>query len=267
MKSLCTAILFWVSFVLNGKPDVPLAYQFVFGPSPQRVRHMKAANLFDASQQQIDLAEAAAKGDTNRMQSLIAQGADLNFEGHRGMRPLFWALINQNAAGFKFLLDQGADANALLNITKPPCDNALTLAVLLEDSSYVEELLKHGADPNVVVGRYSQHPPLFIASTYEYTNDIVVLLKYGAKIDWQRSETGNTLMQEAVHSGSCVMALFLYNAGADPLIKNRRGVSVVDDVKRAKDIEDIFSKADREACKKLMEIFQEKGLLNKLEMK
>ena len=264
MKAICLAIFVWASVVFNGKPDVPVVYQLTFGPSPQRVHHMKAATLFDASQLQIDLAEAAAKGDTNRMQSLIAHGAEVNFEGRRGMRPLFWALVNQNIVGFKFLLDQGAGPNAMLNVTKPPCDNALTLAVYSKDSRYIEELLRHGADPNVVVGRYSQEPPLFVAALYDNTNDMAVLLKYGAKTDWQHPETGNTLMQDSVHIGSYVMALFLYNAGADPLIKNGRGVSVVDDVKLEKGVS---NKADREAYKKLVKIFQEKGLLNKTDTK
>lgn len=246
------------SFVTSSKCDVPMYFQYAFGMNGERARHMSAAKLFD-SQLQIDLAKAAATGDTNRMSLLITQGADVNFEGHNGMKPLFWALINQNINGFTFLLDRGADPNAIVNV-QPICDNALTLAAALDKPRYLQELLAHGANPNSPIGTNSE-TPIFLAEFWEKTNSISILLKHGADINW-KDKYGRTVMHEAVDESSFAVALFLFRAGADVTIKNKLNYSPLDHIKKFKDW-GIFRDADQAAYKELITELIKRGLLEK----
>ena len=251
-------VLCCFSFVTSSKCDVPTYFQYAFGVNGKRTRHMSAAKLFD-SQLQIDLAKAAAKGDTNRMSLLITQGADINFEGHNGMKPLFWALINKNINGFTFLLDRGADPNAIVNV-QPVSDNALTLAAALDAPEFLQKLLVHGANPNSVIGTNSE-TPIFMAAFWRKTNSVSILLKHGADINWKDSY-GRTVMHNAVDGSSFMVALFLFRAGADVTIKNKLNYSPLDHIKKFKDW-GVSGDADQVAYNELIVELIKRGLLEK----
>jgi ankyrin repeat protein len=225
---------------------------------------MNTKDLFDTTIQ-IDLADAAAKGDTNKLKLLIASGADVNCQGHRGMKPLFWALINQNFRGFKFLLDHGADPNAVVAIVQPPPENALTLAASVDDSKYLEELLKHGANPNLPAGNPSPETAIFTASFYHQTNNISILLHYGADINWKTTDA-MTPLHRAISGNSFATALFLYRAGANPLIKDKWGYDPIDTLKKFGD-NGVVSHTDKVAYKQLLEEFRKNGFLDKPDAK
>ena len=225
---------------------------------------MKAKDYFD-SQVQIDLADAITKGNTNRMQQLIDGGADVNYLGQDDMRPLFWALAKQNISGFKFLLDHGADPNI---VTKhPPLLNPLEIAVCMDDSRYLEELLTHGANPNAFIGNEPQttETPIFSGVLYNKTNNIALLLKYGADIEC-KLPNDTTPLHAAIYDGNYRVALFLYHAGANPLIKNKLGYSPVETMKQFGD-NGVLLRADEKAYKQLLEEFGEHGLLDKSDIK
>jgi len=262
VKLITLFICFFIE--TRGFCDVPVHFQFVFGPSPDRAKNLKAKDLFD-SQLQIDLAESAARGDTNQLQKLIDRGADVNNQGRKGMKPLFWALIRENLEGFKFLLDHGADPNAAVAIMQPPPENALTLAASMNDSRYLKELLKHGANPNLAVGNPSPQTAIFTASFYRQTNSISILLEYHADIDW-KDTSNNTALHRAVYEGSYESALFLYKNGADPLIKNSFGYTTVDTMKKYGD-RGQTSSSDKRAFKALLDEFRKNGLLGALQAK
>ncbi len=221
------------------------------------IKSMKAKDYFD-TQVQIDLADAITKGDTNKMQQLIAEGAEVNYVGRDDMRPLFWALAKQNIAGFKFLLDHGANPNVVTE--RPPLLNPLEIAVIMNDSRYLEELLKHGANPNVFVGNAPQTTgtPIFSAVLYNQTNNIALLLKYGADIEC-KLPNGTTPLHAAIYCGNYRAALFLYDAGANPLTKNTLGYSPIDTMKQFRD-NAVLSRADEKAYRELLKEFREKGL-------
>jgi ankyrin repeat protein len=133
-----------------------LSFASIFGCSTRsqalhRLKEMKAADYF-STQPQIDLANAITEGDTNKMQMLIADGANVNYLGNDSMMPLFWAIAKQNFRAFKFLLDHGANPDAIANTHHLSQYSALTLAAIFNDSKYLQELLAHGANPNAPVG-------------------------------------------------------------------------------------------------------------------
>jgi ankyrin repeat protein len=261
LKIKLTLCLLCFLFTLNGKCDFQVYFQYIFGPSPDRAKHMKSSTLF-VTPLQIKLADAAATGDTNQMKLLIGQGADVNFTGQKGMKPLFWSLINQNLKGFTFLLDDGADPNATVTVEQPPADSALSISAGLKDSRYLEILLKHGADPNLKVGHQLQDTtPIFMAVLYGRTNNIQILLNYKANIDWER-KNGIMPFHEAIMERDFVVALFLYNVGANPLIKDKWGYTPVDTLLKFED-HGVNSFAEKKAYKELVDELTKRGLILK----
>ena len=225
-----------------------------------RLNQMKPTAYFD-TQLQIDLADAINKSDTNKMQTLITSGADVNYLGRDDMRPLFWALAKQNIQAFTFLLDHGANPNVVAE--HPSLESALDLAVCMSNSEYLEELLKHGANPNAVLGNTPQtaQTAIFSAILNNRINNIALLLKYGANIEW-KTANGTTPLHNAIYSNSYEAALFLCHAGANPLVKNKLGYNPVETMEQFGD-NGVLSRADEKAYKQLLEEFRKAGLLDK----
>jgi ankyrin repeat protein len=224
------------------------------------LKSMKAGDYFD-SQAQVDLADAITKGDTNKMQTAIVNGADVNYSGRDGMRPLFWAVAKQKITGFRFLLDHGADPNVI--IKSPHSVSALGLCVTLRNSEYFEELLKHGANPNAPYGDTPQttETPIFSAILYNRIDRIALLLKHGADIEWKLSND-TTPLHAAIYDGNYRAALFLFHAGSSPLVKNKLGYAPVDTMRQFGD-NGVLTHADEKAYKELLKEFREKGLIDK----
>ena len=165
------------------------------------------------------LVAAAAAGDANRAQALIAAGADPNAEGDRGVTPLEWALLHKDLRGMDVLLRAGADPG------RPGVGGAtaLHLAAMAEDPAYLKALLDHGADPNAPHG-VTQAPPLDAALMNPRSDAFELLLAHHA--DPNRADRmGNTPLHVAakVHKTPCVLRLL--EAGADPSRRNQQGAS------------------------------------------
>ena len=245
---------------------IPSTFHYVFGTNnttDQRVKRMKADTFFD-SPLQIEFAEAVARSNTNQMQRLLARGADVNCQGHRGMRPLFWALINQSIPGVRFLLDYGADPNAKVTAKQPPADNALSLAAYLEEPQILEELLKHGANPNGPVTQWRK-TALFTAAFYNQHKHISILLANGANINWECSN-GDTALHAAIRQSAYATALFLYRAGANPLIKTSYGDNSIDSLKQFGG-RLILKRSDKAPYKQLCAELIKAGLLNESDVR
>ncbi len=188
----------------------------------KKLQEMQAEDFF-SSAIQVRLAEAVARGDSESMQEAIRQGANVNQIGKQGMTPLFWALAKQSLKAVSFLLEQGADPNIKAQVHSGANGetSAMDIAALLEDSSYLEALLKHEGNPNTAVG-ISGRTVIYQAALHRRLNNIALLLKHGADIDHQNI-SGSTVLMDAVSGNSYQVALFLLRAGADPKIKDRWG--------------------------------------------
>lgn len=69
---------------------------------------MDAREAFD-DPQIIALADVAARGDRTRVLELVAEGADVNARGDRGINLLEWAMGSKSTEGLKALLEAGAN--------------------------------------------------------------------------------------------------------------------------------------------------------------
>lgn len=161
-----------------------------------------------------ELAAAAADGDAARVRELVRQGADPNAHGDRGVTPLQFALLAQNADGMRALLDAGADPD------QPGLGGATAVhtAAIADDPRYLRLLLEAGADPDARHGETGA-TPLADAAGPRTDAQFRMLLEAGAD-PGTSDRTGNTPLHKAamINAGAHVLALL--EAGGSPLAKN-----------------------------------------------
>lgn len=182
------------------------------------------------------LADAAGRGDTKQMQRLINQGASINGIGQRAMTPLLWALGKRNMAGFLWLLEHGANPNLVscCDVKKPKL-SPMAMAAQGSDSNFLEALLKHGGDPNLIADD-AERTPIFHAVTLRRMRNIELLIEHHADLNHVELSNitvmafGHTVLQHAIDSSQFEIALMLLHAGADPCTKDRSGHTVMSDI-------------------------------------
>ncbi len=99
------------------------------------------------------LAEAVASGDTAKIDRMLERGIDLNATGRGGVTPLFWALVKHNKKSFDDLLVHGANPNIQLTEAYGavgPGNSVMSVAAMNQDIWFLQEVLRHGGDPNLV---------------------------------------------------------------------------------------------------------------------
>jgi hypothetical protein len=168
------------------------------------------------------LAVAAAAGRLGEVDSLLSQGADLNYVGLFDYTPLMWTIESGGLRGFEYLLVRGAR----LNVPNRSSFSAMALAsgpALSAD--YLELALKHGGDPGFVEVA-SGDTPLFYAVRSGDIRRVQLLLDAGAKID-TRNKKEVTPLIECAFAGQYRCALLLLENGANPRLKDRAGTDFI----------------------------------------
>ncbi len=92
------------------------------------------------------IVQAAESGDTERLEALLGEGADVNAKAGGGQTALMRAASGGHRAAVELLLDWGAEVNAQKN----DGFTALMLAAFFGHAEVVDVLLARGADPNTV---------------------------------------------------------------------------------------------------------------------
>lgn len=220
------------------------------------------------------LATAAAMGDVKEIDRLVAAGVDVNARSKDcTLTPLFFAIIRNQylskeqtiTAGFRRLLEHGADPNFHLICAdiRLPNDRRMTfpggqprwsivhLAAGDEwNTEWLEALLKHGANPNLVYPGNSDingddlcagWSPLFeainAADNARFTHppapigvkNIDLLINAGANINHQASD-GDSPVVCAASENMFGIVWRLLQRGADYRIKNNRGYDLAAEI-------------------------------------
>ncbi len=134
-----------------------------------------------------EMVNAAARGDWNKVRSLVREGADVNARNGWGESALMIASWHGRREVVRWLLENSADINA----TNANHWNALMMAAARGNREVVEQLLARGAQVN---GRTRfGWTPLMLAAAGCYSDLVEILIRHGASpqiTDFQ----GNTIL-------------------------------------------------------------------------
>ncbi len=192
------------------------------GPKPEKpILLMTPSDLFPNLQLRM-LAMAAQHGNVKKIDTLIAQGVDVNGRGRYGITPLFSAWQARNKKGFEALLDHGADPN---NISADG-HTLLNEIAGASDPYFLKLALKYGANPNLVAPRLGE-TPLFPAAQFLDGNvNVPILIKAGGNLNHQRKPLMKTAMMDAASVGHFNVVYELLVAGANYKLKDVNGHDV-----------------------------------------
>jgi len=125
----------------------------------------------------IQLLYASGRGDLNKVEELLDNGADKDAKNDYGLSPLMYASSNGETEVVKLLLDSDADKNAESNDGRSP----LLMASQFGYTEVVKLLLEYGADKEAKSS--AGQTPLILASSNRHTETVKLLLEHGANIN------------------------------------------------------------------------------------
>lgn len=175
---------------------------------------MKAKDHF-SNPNQLALAEAAARGKVRKIDELLKGGADINAQGKDNMTSLLWSMLKKNKAGFRHLLERGADPN----VQTPSGYYVMSIAASADDLEYLDLVLTHGGDLNLVDSKEGITPIFRSIGSLKLAN-VRRLIAAGANLDF-RDHHGSTPAIYAAILNQFEMVFCLLEAGADPTFKDK----------------------------------------------
>ncbi len=184
----------------------------------------------------------AVKNDrTGTVKEMLAKGFNPNTqEQERGDTPLIMAMRENSLEVMEILL---ADKRTDLDKEAFNGDNALMIAAYKGNEKAVKALLDHGAKVNK-----DGWSPLHYAAANGNEKIVKMLLDKDAFVD-AVSPNATTPMMMAARGGHIYAVKLIYDAGADPTIKNQRGYTASDfarENKNSKIVEGLRFLIDRE---------------------
>lgn len=174
------------------------------------------ANSFD------DFFAAIKRDDVAAVQALARRGFDLNTRNASGENPLYLALRDDAPAVADFLVGQ---AKVDVNTVSEKGETPLMMAALKGRLAMARRLIDRKAEVNK-----TGWTPLHYAATHAGTDSpamVRLLLEHHAYIDAESPNKTTPLMM-AAHYGNPGVVKLLLEEGADPLLRNQKGLSAID---------------------------------------
>jgi ankyrin repeat protein len=184
---------------------------------PAKLEQTLKGNLQKAvvSDKNAQLIQAAKKGNFSEVQTLLANGANVNSKDIHGMTALIAVSPTRHTEMVKLLLDKGADVNA-----ETAGFTALSFASSVGRTEIVKLLLDKGANVNVIP--IDGVTPLISASSGGYVEIVKLLLDKGADVNANPNNRLTALMF-ALGRGNTELTKLLLDRGADVNVKNNSG--------------------------------------------
>jgi ankyrin repeat protein len=177
------------------------------------------------------LHEAAAKGDVEAIERLVAEGEKPNIQDSRSRTPLHVAVYMKQHAAARTLLRLGANPNAL-EIDRY---DIVTIAAVRNDIEMLKIALGGGASARNVTSRYDG-TALIAAAHLGHVEAAKLLIAAGAPLN-HVNNLGWTALMEAIVLGSgganhTATVKALVEAGADVNIADRQGTTPLQHARR-----------------------------------
>ncbi len=164
----------------------------------------------------FELLDAAAIGDTNKINAFLKIGTDVNTTTWEGVTPLMFAAQNGHLSAVEILIDNGADVNA-----KPYSQmDALILASIAGHVHIADTLILNGA--NINTKNLDGITPLMYAAAFDHQLLCDVLLFYGARIN-ESDDYNNFALHYASFYGNLEIVQLLIESGAEMESKDEDG--------------------------------------------
>lgn len=163
---------------------------------------------------------AAARGDTDAIERILAEGADVDMRNAAGRTPLAEAAKRGRLAAVRALLRHGAEVDVY---DTQSGFTPLHLAAEGNHAAVVRRLLAAGA--NVDARNQWDQTPLWQTAWQAWhgnTEVAHILVARGARID-VADDKGHTPLHMAARSGHTPMAAFLLDSGADIEHRSNKG--------------------------------------------
>ena len=195
----------WVPVLLGVAVTKPFVSPFVNNAS--------LSEAFPGDPATRELARAAGKGNLKDMDRLVAEGADVNATGKGGVTALGWALYRKNIAGFRHLLELGADPNAVWESKELAKGLWVGCSAMhVAKGPFLEAALEAGGDPNLEChGIRVVHGGCWGVTEQEWA----MLEAHGVDYGF-REPDGTPFILAVANSGSYRVVYHLLKKGVDP---------------------------------------------------
>ena len=157
-----------------------------------------------------EVADAAMRGDSDQLLSLLEHGADVNAAQGDGMTALHWAVTSQDVEEARSLIYAGANVRAA---TRLGAVTPLWLAAQSGDAVMVYMLLDNKAEPDTA--NSDGVTPLMIASASGNPDAVQILIERGANPNAVEKSFGQTPLMFAAASNEADVISVLVGKGAD----------------------------------------------------
>jgi ankyrin repeat protein len=163
--------------------------------------------------------EAVRDNEFDEMVRLLEQGAHVDSNGGSGVTLLLRALADGNGRIARYLIDQGADVQAL-DYSK---NSALDYAVRSGDASLLVLLFETGVNFETAERKGT---PLISAATWGHSEAIAILVRKGADVNYQ-NWSGLSALHMAISNRHSEAVRVLLESGADVNLANKAGMSLI----------------------------------------
>ncbi len=182
---------------------------------------MLCVSSLGAAGRDTPVADAAQRGDKQRVLSLLSTHADVNAPQSDGATALHWAAYLEDAETTALLIRAHATVDAPTTYGVTP----LALAASNGNAPIVAQLLKAGANPNRVVR--AGETPLMLAARSGNADAVKALLGAGAQVDAKETWNGQTALMWAAAAGHGPVVQVLIDHRADIHARSNSGATAL----------------------------------------
>lgn len=185
----------------------------------------KPPSFFFADQKVIALCSAILESDCLAVEQLIQDDVDINMRGQDGITPLLWTLALNDKQAFALLLDAGANPN-IQTITG---DSVMSFVAGIPDSFFVNLVLAHGGNPNLV-NPVTERTPLLETIYHNQYENMKILITHGANVNYA-TPMGHTVVMDAASLNRYDMVYYLLLNCADACLASDKRLTFIDYLK------------------------------------